>query len=63
MKKVLMTVAVAGLAFGALTGCEEKKPEIKKATDNVKEVAKDAAAKTGEAAAKTGEAIKDATKK
>lgn len=62
MKKFLMTVAITGLALGTLTGCEEKKPEMKKAADAVKE----AGAKTGEAmkegAAKVGEAAKDATK-
>lgn len=62
MKKILTTLAITGLALGTLTGCEEKKPEIKKATDAVK----DAGAKMGDAAkegaAKVGEAAKDATK-
>ena len=66
MKKFLMTVAVTGLALGTLAGCEEKKPEIKKAAEGVKAAANDAAAKTGEAAkegaAKAGEAVKDVTK-
>ena len=45
MKKLLATVAIAGLAFTALTGCEEKKPAaaVKDAVKDVKDAAKDGA--------------------
>jgi len=61
MKKILITVAVLGLAVAPMTGCEEKS-----STQKVADATKDAAKKTGEAAkegaAKVGEAAKDATK-
>ncbi|HZW07808.1 MAG TPA: hypothetical protein VFF65_11860 [Phycisphaerales bacterium] len=57
MKKFLLTVAVAGLAFGAVAGCEEKKPAaaVKDAVKDVKDAAKDGAADVKDA-------VKDATK-
>ncbi|HYD00578.1 MAG TPA: hypothetical protein VEB22_05075 [Phycisphaerales bacterium] len=57
MKKFLLTVAVAGLAFGTLAACEEKKPAaaVKDAVKDVKDAAK-------EGAADVKDAVKDATK-
>lgn len=57
MKKFLTTVAITGLALGALSGCEEKKP-----VDKAADAAKSAVKETGKAVEKTGEAIKDAAK-
>lgn len=57
MKKFLTTVAIAGLAFGTLTGCEEKSPAQKAA-----DATKDAAKKTGEAVKDAANEVKDAAK-
>jgi predicted small lipoprotein YifL len=57
MKKILTTLAVAGLAFGTLAACEEKTPAQKAA-----DATKDAAKKTGEAVKEAGKEVKDAAK-
>ena len=63
MKKVLMSLAVAGLALGTL-GCEEKPADkMQEAGKKAGEAAKQAGEATKDAAKSAGDAVKDATHK
>ncbi|MFT3686117.1 MAG: hypothetical protein QM783_14550 [Phycisphaerales bacterium] len=62
MKKVLTTLAIAGLALGTLGACEEKKPvdQAKDATKKAAEATKDATKAAGDAAKDVKDAVKPA---
>ena len=63
MKKLLTTVAIAGLAFATLTGCEEKKADAAKdTTKKVGEAVKDTTKKVGEDIKEGAKDVKDAVK-